>query len=325
VLLHEVHHVVLGHLTYPAFRRVDQPRLMELAMEISANEFIREVLPGDPPRWQLYQRFGIGTGQSTMERYSLLREAMARGEMIVIPDFVDAHIVGGIGGVPEVGAGDRLADLIRSAIDEAGPGGGKLAGREPGHFVEALADPDADPRTFMDWRTALEMFIASQRVARTTYQRPNRRFPGRVGEIPGRVRHPGRTRPKKMLVAIDTSGSMSGPELAEVARQLRRLRDLVDFVVAECDTTIQRVYPFDGVIRDVAGRGGTDLRPVFDDAFLREHRPDGVIYFTDGQGPYPSIDPGVKTLWVMTKPWDFPCTWGQRAWMRGEERQPRSI
>src|SRR3712207_8113548 len=54
-------------------------------------------------------------------------------------------------------------------------------------------------------------------------------------------------------------------------------------------------------LRDVAGRGGTDLRPVFEAEFLAEHRPDGVIYFTDGQGPYPQEDPGVKALWVLTK------------------------
>ena len=44
-----------------------------------------------------------------------------------------------------------------------------------------------------------------------------------------------------------------------------------------------------------------------------EHRPDGVIYFTDGYGPYPHEDPGIKTLWILSKPHDFRCPWGQRA------------
>jgi hypothetical protein len=38
-----------------------------------------------------------------------------------------------------------------------------------------------------------------------------------------------------------------------------------------------------------------------------------VIYFTDGLGPYPEEDPGVKTLWVLSKPMDFACPWGQKA------------
>src|SRR5436309_1647056 len=35
VLLHEIQHVLLGHLTAPKFHAVSHPRLMELAMEIS--------------------------------------------------------------------------------------------------------------------------------------------------------------------------------------------------------------------------------------------------------------------------------------------------
>ena len=48
MLLHEVHHLVLGHLTDGRFRDAAAPRLMDLAMEMSANEYIEEPLP-DPP------------------------------------------------------------------------------------------------------------------------------------------------------------------------------------------------------------------------------------------------------------------------------------
>jgi predicted metal-dependent peptidase len=66
----------------------------------------------------------------------------------------------------------------------------------------------------------------------------------------------------------------------------------------------------------VVGRGGTDLRPVFEPAFLREHQPDGIVYFTDGCGPYPMEDPGIKTLWVLTSGPRFGCTWGERVVMK---------
>ena len=36
VLLHEVHHVALGHLTHPKFADPEEPDLMELAVEMSA-------------------------------------------------------------------------------------------------------------------------------------------------------------------------------------------------------------------------------------------------------------------------------------------------
>ncbi|MCA9157947.1 MAG: hypothetical protein KDA72_06445 [Planctomycetales bacterium] len=64
------------------------------------------------------------------------------------------------------------------------------------------------------------------------------------------------------------------------------------------------------------GRGGTDLRPVFSDEFLQDYRVDGLIYFTDGYGPFPNSAPGITTLWVLTEHWAFPCPWGSRALLR---------
>ena len=55
----------------------------------------------------------------------------------------------------------------------------------------------------------------------------------------------------------------------------------------------------------------------------RLHPPDGIIYFTDGEGPYPPEDPGVKTLWVLTKPAPFGCPWGTKA-LLPDENHPSS-
>ena len=79
VLLHEVHHVVLGHLTHPKFAEVEERELMELALEMSANEYIDEPLP-NPITWRLYSEAGMRAGQSTMDRYEkLLAHLRANG------------------------------------------------------------------------------------------------------------------------------------------------------------------------------------------------------------------------------------------------------
>jgi predicted metal-dependent peptidase len=84
-------------------------------------------------------------------------------------------------------------------------------------------------------------------------------------------------------------------------------------MIVECDTTIARSYPFRGAVEQVKGRGGTDLRPVFEPGFLRAHRADGVVYFSDGEGPYPPHAPPLPVLWMLTKPSAFSCPWGERA------------
>ena len=75
------------------------------------------------------------------------------------------------------------------------------------------------------------------------------------------------------------------------------------------------MYAWSGALTDVMGRGGTDLRPVFAGPLLAAHGVEGVIYFTDGDGPTPDTPPSVPVLWILTKPEAFTCPWGERAWL----------
>ena len=355
VLLHEVHHVVLGHLAHPKFQGAADPELMDLALEMSANEHIEEPLP-DPIVWQAYTSVGIRAGQSSIERYEKLYAAARAGAPRSRP--------GGGGGEPErrvagvrreqpvAGArreqpvddhrfwGRRVADpgavehtrqLVQSALDEVGapaegadPRSALLAGKSPGRLLEDLTGVASTPRAFLDWKTALRMFVARARAPRHTWARPSRRFPEEVGRFPGRTWSPGTITRPSLLVAIDTSMSMSATELEEVARQLAALSEHARVTVVECDTEITRCYAFTGMLEDVAGRGGTDLRPVFDDAFLAAHPTNGIVYFTDGAGPCPAHAPRLPVLWVLTKPNEFPCPWGERAKLTREARAAAS-
>jgi predicted metal-dependent peptidase len=326
VLLHEVHHVVLGHLAHPKFAGAAEPELMDLALEMSANEHVEEPLP-DPILWQSYTAVGIRAGQSTLERYEKLLAAARGGayQRRPVPG-VDQERADDHRWLRrptrEPGAVEQTRQLLEGAIREAGnalpedgaPGPAPLlAGKTPGRLLEELTGITGPAETFVDWKTALRMFVARARAPVHNYARPNRRFPGRVGEVPGRTYSPRVLARPSLLVAIDTSMSMTVAELAEVARQLQSLAEHARLTVAECDVEIARVYAFEGALADVGGRGGTDLRPVFEEAFLGERKVDGVVYFTDGEGPFPEAAPRLPVLWVLTKPGTFRCPWGQRA------------
>lgn len=320
VLLHEVHHVALGHLSHPRFADVNEPELMELAMEMSANEYIEEPLP-DPIVWRPYAPIGVRAGQSTVERYHLLLAAAQAGRLDRRGgEAVDEHRM-----LREPsrdpGAVEHTRQLLVAAAEEAASQGGDdpasllVAGQAPGRLIEDLTGALGPRERYLDWRTALRMFVARARAPVHTYARPNRRFPGRVGEVPGRTYAPRAIARPSLLVAIDTSMSMRVGELREIARQLEAMREHARITVAECDVEITRVYPFAGALEEVAGRGGTDLRPVFAPGFLAAQKVDGVVYFTDGLGPTPEHPPAVPVLWVLTKPLDFACRWGERAWL----------
>ena len=324
ILLHEVHHVVLGHLAHPKFFGATHPDLMLLAQETSANEHIDEALPS-PVLWQHFERFGLRAGQSTLERYAKLCAARAEGaEPIAKRDtrLVDEH------GwreqpAPPPGGVQQTKQLIERARDEgredakrvsAGrPESATIAGRTPEELLMQLVGTTDAPEIYVDWRAALRAFVAQARAPVHTWSRPSRRFPSRVGELPGRTYQLRDVLRPTLLIAIDTSLSMSAGELTEVARQLRPLSALARLVIVECDAAITRVYPFAGMLESVKGRGGTDLRPAFDAQFLRAQGADGIVYFTDGDGPHPPVPPSIPTLWMLTKPNDFECPFGLRA------------
>jgi len=351
VLLHEVHHVVLGHLTNPRLTEVEEPELMDLAVEMSANEHIEEPLP-PAVTCRAYSAFGIRPGQSTRERYDLLVEHVRRTGTRPRPGPGGEQATGNVDDHRFLSRGDEAAggvaqtsilisravsearderSLQRAAIargesppddepdDEDGhetPRRYLVAGRTAARLVEQLEGTTRPPVEPIDWRTALAMFVARARAPVHTWSRPSRRFPDRVFEVPGRSWAPRRTDNPRLLVAIDTSLSMTRFELEEIARQLVLLSDRAEVVIAECDVSVARVYRFDGVIENVVGRGGTDLRPVFAPSLLGTHDVDGVVYFTDGDGPFLPEPPAVPTLWVLTKPQAFRCPWGERARLR---------
>jgi len=321
VLLHEVHHVVLGHLSHPKFAEPLEPELCELALEMSANEYIEEPLP-DPIIWQKFSSFGIRAGQSSLERYEILlaaKNANKLGKNTSGGERVDEHrLLRRAAGRP--GAVEQTRLLVKNAIEQAGDDGANaqnspmlLAGKDPGKLLEELSDILGPPECFIDWKTALRMFALRRRAPTATFARPSRRFPHRLGEVPGRAWSPRAMSRPRLLVVIDTSMSMTDRELTEIAKQLVLLSEQATITVAECDCDIQRVYPFEGKIANVAGRGGTDLCKAFQSSFLDTIRPDGIVYFTDGQGETPREAPSVPTLWILTKPFEFLCPWGERA------------
>src|SRR2546426_2024281 len=227
ILLHEAHHVVLGHLSHPKFRSRAHPDLLEIAMEVSANEYIREPLPAHPITWEDYREMGLRPGQSTLERYELLAKARREEVMMLRPRWVDDHLAGGVGGVYRVVELDPdTSKEVKSLLEEAAGLSVKqdptarqprplLAGKSPGDLIEELEGTEEEPERFMDWRAALQMFAARLRTPVHTYARPNRRLPRLVGLIPGRAYYPGHVGKPSLIVAIDTSGSMSTGERGE--------------------------------------------------------------------------------------------------------------
>jgi predicted metal-dependent peptidase len=122
--------------------------------------------------------------------------------------------------------------------------------------------------------------------------------------------------PERLIVAIDTSGSMSDDILRRVLSEIDSLRSMTEceLSIIQFDTTIEKTQHFDpwesSIFEDsrssrfeIRGRGGTDIRVPFqwveEDVSHSTLRADAVIIMTDGFGPVPEEPPEMPVLWIV--------------------------
>jgi predicted metal-dependent peptidase len=133
--------------------------------------------------------------------------------------------------------------------------------------------------------------------------------------------------PDHIVLAIDTSGSVSGRELGMFVAELDQLRALTDcrLTLLHCDAAVakaeessgreQTVLPAVGGKRWLGGGGGTSFVPAFDWVAQRLRRgeaaPDAFIYCTDGYGTFPPRAPNYPVVWVATPRTRAAFPWGQ--------------
>lgn len=191
-----------------------------------------------------------------------------------------------------------LNDLaVNEALDQAMA---KSQGHMPGSLEEAIRK---NMKVKVDWKQQLKRFVGDFFVVGTepTKKRVDRRIP-LWGVVPGKTSK----YCSKILVGIDTSASVSQPELSAFITIISQMK--IPISIVQCDTEIQKVMkvrsPRDLNNFKAVGRGGTDFQPVFD--YAKKHKFQGVIYLTDMECNFPDKY-GKPCLWVSTqKEYDQP-------------------
>ena len=123
---------------------------------------------------------------------------------------------------------------------------------------------------------------------------------------------------REFVIAIDTSGSTSGDLVQtfltktwNILQSTESFFSKVNIHIIQCDAEIQEAVKvsskeeFEQYIQTmtIKGLGGTDFRPVFSYVDqLIQHKEfqnlKGLIYFTDGQGEFPTKMPEYNTAFV---------------------------
>jgi predicted metal-dependent peptidase len=150
-----------------------------------------------------------------------------------------------------------------------------------------------------DWKSELARFIHAMRKADAhTWARLSRRVAG----LPGWSREIETT----IVICIDTSGSISPFQLNAFVAECRAILELsgIRAVIVSSDADVHQVLQAGEPLPiELKGGGGISFIPALKEA--EKYEPNGIIYFTDGDGTYPK-GCSYPVLWALTKPRKVP-------------------
>jgi predicted metal-dependent peptidase len=186
---------------------------------------------------------------------------------------------------------------------------GKLSGN-----LARLVDTALAPQ--VSWRAALAQYLSQAARDDYSYQRPSRRS----GESSGDVIWPSlRSHAGDIFVALDTSGSIADADLAQFVGELNAIKGTlpVRITLVACDAALAPDAPWVcepwqelRLPRKFEGGGGTAFAPVFEWIEREAAHPDALVYFTDGEAPFPKLAPHYPVLWLIKGKASVP--WGRR-------------
>lgn len=197
-----------------------------------------------------------------------------------------------------LGGKEELKQEIKGEIQQA-----SMAARKKGDLPDSvmrLIDQAVVPRRSL-WDCLVDIIRHNTRED-YSWRKPSRTrllcgdlYPGIYSEGMGAV-----------VVAIDTSGSMTQNDLAKASGGINSLVSEFnpsEVVVIYCNSQVMRTDRFErgeAITLSAVGGGGTAFQPVFDWAAANlDAPPELLIYFTDLFGDSPN-DPGYPTVWVNT-------------------------
>jgi predicted metal-dependent peptidase len=186
----------------------------------------------------------------------------------------------------------------------------KQQGRLPG-YLESLVDELLKPQ--IPWRQQLWRFFNQRKPDRITWNKPNRRLIGQGLYMPSKRFTP----TGDVVIAVDTSGSVSETELqhfaseiAEIHKTLRPKKLYVADVDTEIHDRVKEYTEYDTPVFTYKGRGGTDFEPVFQWVKENNIQLDALVYLTDGYASWPKEVPNYPVLWCITNH-DVVPEWGE--------------
>ena len=308
LLKHELLHIAFGHLvSFGSFRN---KKLANVAMDMEINQYIDpEYLPDGGIDINNYEDLNLDIKAGCRYYYDKLQQlkdekdkngTCGNEEMDKLLDNIDN------GDVPDHSTWEEFDDLseaekkliekqIQKVLSDAKEQTIKKRGNVPGEIAGVIIIEEI-VRPKFDWRSYVRRFsgTSTKVFTKKIRRKENRRYDENPGLKIKMKQH--------MLLAIDTSGSVSDTELNEFMNEIHHIYKAgVDITIVQCDTSINSIEEYKGKNElNVKGRGGTEFDPVLDYYNANQKKYTSLVYFTDGEC-YTSVKPKGRILWVLSE------------------------
>lgn len=186
---------------------------------------------------------------------------------------------------------NNINTIVKATADQVERGRGTI----PANLQEIIEKLREKKPEIFNWKAYFRRMLGSiyDVNIRSTRRKESKRFEGAAG-----VQHKKKV---SILVAVDTSGSVSTKELQDFFNEIEYIYKAgARVTILECDTQINKVVEYDGkMIPDIIGRGGTSFDPPVEYYIKHKKEYASLIYFTDGEAPLPTKHPA-GMVWVIT-------------------------
>jgi predicted metal-dependent peptidase len=188
-----------------------------------------------------------------------------------------------------------VSEVVKKLDKSKNKSNSNWRGTMPAGLLQYIEELIASLKPSVNWKRKLRQFAqnGAKSYLKGTISKRSKRF----NTFPGtKIRSE-----CKVLVAIDTSGSVDNESLAEFFSEIRWIyKSKAEILIVECDTVIGKKWKYKGKFPgEITGRGGTDFNAPIIYANT-EYRPDCLIYFTDGEAP-PPVKCKCPIMWLITK------------------------
>lgn len=295
VLTHECSHLCFFHLT--EHFKASNHTLMNIAMDASINQYIQN-LPADCVTVEsLSKQCGKNLELKRGAWYyynELLEYANKNPKFMDQFNNIDSH---DMWPGEEMGEAERTLydNQIKSRLKETAEQIVKQAGKVPGELSSILEAIKNKPPVF-NWKRYFRRLIGNSITSeiQLTRMRPSKRVPDARG-----IRM---KRKPNIMVAVDTSGSISQDDLKDFFSEIHHIwKTGVNVTVVEFDTKIQNIFEYKGQQNiKVHGRGGTDATSAIE-YYKQHHDFSSCIIFTDGYLSTFKLPICQSLIWVITK------------------------